>query len=213
MYKWFHVRLAVINSSPPNKANFVHWIDMDDLKLLVESGHGSSTLNIVWGAARYTVAEVIDDANNNMSSSSTPHKRLNPSTWGYILAAKDCDQFALYRDFILKKLLEIQCPHKTKGLLQGEKYQFLNDRRIIWASSCRQRKVMKVNISILHWMGRTFYGWRWATITNNLLLKLKSAPARAAHPYLLCFWQLPFLPIAFRQLFIAQLQYYIRCFC
>lgn len=100
---------------------------MDDLKLLVESGHGSSTLNIVWGAARDTVAEVIDDANNNMSSSSTPHKRFSPSTWGYILAAKDCDQFALYRDFILKKLLEIQCPHKTKGLSQGEKYQFLND--------------------------------------------------------------------------------------
>ncbi len=111
--------IAVISSNS-NKANFAYWTDMVNLKKSFAGGN--DTLNTAWKATQDTVAEVIDDANY-----ASPHKRLNPSIWGYILAAKDCDQFALYRDFVLKKLLEVQSPHKMKGLSQGEKYQFLND--------------------------------------------------------------------------------------
>ncbi|NLA43265.1 hypothetical protein GX865_03910 [Candidatus Saccharibacteria bacterium] len=109
-----------------NKSNFAHWIDMDDLKLLAELPYGHQILDIVWSTTPDSVGDAIDTA-NNISNSFAPHKKFSPSTWGYILAAKDCTQFSIYRDSVLKELVEVNAPVKTKGLAQGEKYQLLND--------------------------------------------------------------------------------------
>lgn len=116
--------IALINSTS-NKSNFTHWIDMDDLKLLVELPYGNQILDIVWNAKPGEVAQAIDTA-NHISSSFAPHKKFSPSTWGYILAARKCSSFAIYREVIMKRLLEINEPSKTKGLTQGEKYALLN---------------------------------------------------------------------------------------
>lgn len=117
--------IALISSNS-NKSNFAHWIDMDDLKLLADLNYGNQILDIVWNATSNEVGEAIDTA-NNISSSFAPHKKFSPSTWGYILAAKDCSAFAIYRDAVVKELLGINNPSKTKGLTQGEKYSLLNN--------------------------------------------------------------------------------------
>lgn len=117
--------IAVINSNS-NKSNFTHWIDMDDLKLLAELPYGNQILDIVWNTKPSEVARAIDTA-NNISNSFAPHKKFSPSTWGYILAARKCSSFAIYREVIMKQLLDINEPTKMKGLTQGEKYALLND--------------------------------------------------------------------------------------
>ena len=116
--------ISVINSNS-NKSNFTHWIDMDDLKLLAELPYGNQILDIVWNAKLGEEDEAIDTA-NNISNSFAPHKKFSPSTWGYILAAKDCSSFAIYREAIMKQLVGINEPAKTKGLTQGEKYALLS---------------------------------------------------------------------------------------
>lgn len=108
-----------------NKSNFAHWIDMDDLTMLANLNYGNQILDIVWTAKPDDVCRAIDTA-NNISNSFPPHKKFSPSTWGYILAAKDCAKFAIYRDVVVKELIEINMPAKTKGLTQGEKYSLLN---------------------------------------------------------------------------------------
>jgi hypothetical protein len=42
-----------------------------------------------------------------------------------MLAARDCDNFALYREALLEHLIELNSVQKPKN--QGEKYQLLND--------------------------------------------------------------------------------------
>ena len=117
--------IALISNNS-NKSNFAHWIDMDDLKMLADLNYGNQILDIVWNAKPGEVREAIDTA-NNISNSFAPHKKFSPSTWGYILAAKDCARFAIYRDVVVKELIEINNPPKTKGLTQGEKYSLLNE--------------------------------------------------------------------------------------
>ncbi len=116
--------ISIINSNS-NKSNFTHWIDMDDLTSLAELPYGNQILDIVWSTKPSDVSEAIDTA-NNISNSFAPHKKFSPSTWGYILAAKDCSSFAVYREVIMKKLVDINQPAKAKGLTQGEKYELLN---------------------------------------------------------------------------------------
>ncbi len=117
--------IALISNNS-NKSNFAHWIDMDDMKMLADLNYGNQILDIVWNAKPGEVGEAIDTA-NNISNSFAPHKKFSPSTWGYILAAKDCARFAIYRDVVVKELIEINNPPKTKGLTQGEKYSLLNE--------------------------------------------------------------------------------------
>lgn len=117
--------IAIIANNS-NKSNFAHWIDMDDLKLLAELPYGNQVLDIVWQAAPDTVDEAIDTA-NHISNSFPPHKKFSPSTWGYILAAKNCDKFAIYRESIQKELVETNSLSKLKGVTQGQKYKLLND--------------------------------------------------------------------------------------
>lgn len=116
--------IAIINDNS-NKSNFTHWIDMDDLTTLADLSYGNQILDIVWQATPNNSDNAIDTA-NNISSSFSPYKKFSPSTWGYILAAKNCDQFSIYRDSICKKLIEINNSSKIKGLTQGKKYRLLN---------------------------------------------------------------------------------------
>ncbi len=124
--------ISVINNNS-NKSNFAHWIDMDDLKSLAELPYGNQILDIVWQSTSENVEEAIDTA-NDVSNSFTPHKKFSPSTWGYILAAKNCNNFSIYRESIQKALVEININSKTKGLTQGQKYKLLNDSALYLGS-------------------------------------------------------------------------------
>lgn len=114
--------IAVINKY---KSNFAHWIDMDDLNLLVEKPSGYQIIREVWHKQPDDIGKAIDAANN--MSNFMLDKKFSPSTYGYILAAQNCDTFAIYRDSLLKELADINHIEKPSNLTQGEKYQLLND--------------------------------------------------------------------------------------
>ncbi|RWZ78332.1 MAG: hypothetical protein EOT05_01020 [Candidatus Microsaccharimonas sossegonensis] len=114
--------LSVINKY---KSNFAHWIDMDDLNLLIEKPNGYQIVREVWGKQPDNIGQAVDAANN--MSNFMLNKKFSPSTYGYILAAQNCDRFAIYRDSLLKKLADINHIEKSGSLTQGEKYQLLND--------------------------------------------------------------------------------------
>ena len=130
--------ISIINNNS-NKSNFTHWIDMDGLNLLADLPYGNQILDIVWQANSENAEEAIDTA-NNISNSFKPNKKFSPSTWGYILAAKDCGSFSIYRESILKQLIEINLVEK-KGITQGRKYQLLNDSALYLGSIMTAEKM------------------------------------------------------------------------
>lgn len=109
------------------RSNFAHWIDMDDLKLLLDKPNGYQVIAEVWKPQAATIATAIDSANNLSNASFMLGKKFSPSTYGYLLAVQDCDTFAIYRDSVYQILAEISGVAKPAGKTQGEKYQLLND--------------------------------------------------------------------------------------
>jgi hypothetical protein len=79
----------------------------------------------MWTAKPESVGEEINSVNNLLHSFFSGEFKLSPSTFGYMLAARDCDNFALYREALLEDLIELNSLQKPKN--QGEKYQLLND--------------------------------------------------------------------------------------
>jgi len=134
--------ISIINNNS-NKSNFAHWIDMDDLKILAELPYGNQILDIVWQANSEDAEEAIDTA-NDISNSFKPNKKFSPSTWGYILAAKDCNRFSIYRESILKQLIEINFVDRN-GITQGKKYQLLNDSALYLGSIMNAEKLGGIN--------------------------------------------------------------------
>ncbi|CAN5714055.1 hypothetical protein BH23PAT2_BH23PAT2_07390 [soil metagenome] len=114
--------ITVINKY---KSNFAHWIDMDDLNLLVEKPNGYQIIQEIWHKQPGDIGKAIDTANT--MSNFMLNKKFSPSTFGYILAAQNCEEYAIYRDSLLKVLAEISYIEKSGSLSQGEKYQLLND--------------------------------------------------------------------------------------
>ena len=114
--------ISVINKY---KSNFAHWIDMDDLNLLAEKPNGYQIIQEIWHKSPDNIGQAIDTANN--MANFMLNKKFSPSTFGYILAAQDCEMYAIYRDTLLKVLADISNIDKPGGLSQGAKYQLLND--------------------------------------------------------------------------------------
>ncbi len=107
------------------KANFAHWIDMDDLSLLEEKPNGYQVIREIWRSTPENIGESIESANNmaNLLLS----KRFSPSTYAYLLGAKDSQQFSIYRDVFMKNVLKLSDIDKSGSLKPGEKYQLSND--------------------------------------------------------------------------------------
>ena len=152
--------ISIINNNS-NKSNFAHWIDMDDLKLLADLPYGNQILDIVWQANSEDVEEAIDTA-NDISNSFKPNKKFSPSTWGYILAAKDCGSFSIYRESILKQLIEINFVDK-KGIAQGKKYQLLNDSALYLGSIMAAEKMDGISTDQNALNGQDFL---WITLSQ-----------------------------------------------
>ena len=79
----------------------------------------------MWTATPEAVGEEINNVNNLLHSFFSGEFKLSPSTFGYMLAARDCHNFALYREALLEDLIALNSVQKPKN--QGEKYQLLND--------------------------------------------------------------------------------------
>ncbi len=130
--------LDVLTRANPNQGSFAHWIDVDDLKPLATKPNGWQVLNAVWAVKPENAAESIDNANT--SSNFLIEKRFSPSTYGYILAAQNCDKFCVSRDKLLKLTADIQGIEKTGSWSTGKKYQFVNESAQVIAKCMEEDK-------------------------------------------------------------------------
>lgn len=116
----------ILQRNNPNNGSFCHWIDLDNLRgQLEQKPVTAKALSYVWTAIPETVGEEINNVNSLLHSFFSGDFKLSPSTFGYMLAARDCQNFALYREALLEDLIELNSVQKPKN--QGEKYQLLND--------------------------------------------------------------------------------------
>jgi len=118
--------VELLQKTNPNSGSFCHWIDLDNLHTqLVSKPVSAKALTYLWNVSPEIVGKEINSINNMLHSFFSGAFKLSPSTYGYILAAIDCDKFALYRESLLDDLVELNAVLKPKN--QGEKYQLLND--------------------------------------------------------------------------------------
>lgn len=118
--------VEILRRNNPNNGSFCHWIDLDNLRgQLEQKPVTAKALSYVWTAIPETVGEEINNVNSLLHSFFSGDFKLSPSTFGYMLAARDCQNFALYREALLEDLIELNSVQKPKN--QGEKYQLLND--------------------------------------------------------------------------------------
>lgn len=65
-------------------------------------------------------------------------KKFTPSTWAYILAARNCDLFSLYREPVMKKVAETCGVDRPSSAKQGEKYALLNNAALYLGAIMKQ---------------------------------------------------------------------------
>jgi len=118
--------IAHIVTHHTNTSNFANWRDIDDLKDLLSRRNAHSVLSELWLAKPETAAKCIQTA-SQLAQLFMSDKSFAPSTWAYLLAALDCNSFALYREAIMKQVAEICGVDSPTAASQGEKYTLLND--------------------------------------------------------------------------------------
>ena len=118
--------IAHIVTHYTNTSNFANWRDIDDLKALLSRKNAHSVLSELWLVKPETAAECIQTA-NQLAQLFMSDKTFAPSTWAYLLAAYDCNLFALYREAIMKQVAEMCGVSSPTAAPQGEKYTLLND--------------------------------------------------------------------------------------
>lgn len=118
--------VKLLQKMNPQSGTFCHWIDLDNLSAqLVKKPVASKALAYVWHPSPETIGAEINNINNLLHTFFSGEFKLSPSTYGYILAAQSCEDFAIYREALLTDLVEINVAAKPQN--QGEKYQLLND--------------------------------------------------------------------------------------
>lgn len=131
--------VSEIRKSNPSSGSFAHWIDMDDLDLLVKAKNGFQVFRDLWTAAPENIAAEIDSA-NTVSSLLIHDKKFSPSTYAFILAAKDCNNFSIHRDWVAKELATINGVKMPSS--QGDKYKLLNDSALYIGSLMQEDRLV-----------------------------------------------------------------------
>jgi hypothetical protein len=116
-----------LQKANPNSGSFCHWIDFDNLqKLLSKKPASAKALAYVWKVSGTNgIGKEIDAVNNIMKNLFSSSFQLSPAAFGYMLAAQDCNNFAIYSEKLIQIVSDINMTDKPKT--QGDKYQLLND--------------------------------------------------------------------------------------
>lgn len=115
--------VGVLKKHNPQQGSFAHWIEMDNLNILTQHNNGWQVVAPLWESTPETVEddiEVVDTTGNFLIQ----HKFGN-AMYGYILTARDCDNFSIYHTDLVKGLVELDVEDKPKS--KGERYKLLND--------------------------------------------------------------------------------------
>lgn len=115
--------VQVLKKHNPQQGSFAHWIEMDNLNILNRHTNGWQVVTPLWESTPETIdddIEAVDTTGNFLIQ----HKFGN-AMYGYILAARDCDNFSIYHTDLVKGLVELGFNDKPKT--KGEGYKLLND--------------------------------------------------------------------------------------
>ena len=115
--------VRLLKKHNPQQGSFAHWIEMDNLNILTRLTNGWQVVAPLWEATPDTIEddiETIDTTGNFLIQ----HKFGN-AMYGYMLTARDCDNFAIYHTDLVKGLVELGIDDKPKT--KGEGYRLLND--------------------------------------------------------------------------------------
>lgn len=118
--------VSILKKHNPQQGSFAHWIEMDNLNILTRHTNGWQVIAPLWQATPETIEddiETVDSTGNFLI-----HHKFGNAMYGYLLAAKDCDQFAIYHSSLVNKLVELGV--ENKPTTKGEGYKLLNDAAI-----------------------------------------------------------------------------------
>lgn len=163
--------IAKVIKGIPNHSSFAGLIDMEYLDLLVETKNGYQVFQDLWLATPENIASEINSA-NAVASLLLHDKKLSNSTYGFILAVKDCYNFSIYSDWIAKKLAEVN--NINMPTLQGEKYKLLNDSAS-YIGGLMQEDNLTDGLEYKALGGQDFI---WVTMNGDLHLSVEQDVAR-----------------------------------
>lgn len=115
--------VRVLKKHNPQQGSFTHWIEMDNLNILTQHKNGWQVVAPLWESTPDTVEddiETVDTTGNFLIQ----HKFGN-AMYGYMLTARDCDNFSIYHTDLVKGLVELGVGDKPKS--KGEGYKLLNN--------------------------------------------------------------------------------------
>lgn len=104
--------VKVLKKHNPQQGSFAHWIEMDNLNILTQHKNGWQVVAPLWESTPETVEddiETVDTTGNFLIQ----HKFGN-AMYGYVLTARDCDNFSIYHTDLVKGLVD-------SGVLLAEK--------------------------------------------------------------------------------------------
>lgn len=131
--------VKVIQDNNPQKGPFCHWSELDTLsKQVMAKPVSAKALNYTWSAAPSVIGDEINNTNNLLHNFFSGSFKLGPATYGYMLASKDCENYALFHSKILHSLVDIQAIEPPTK--QGDKYQLVNDSARYIGSLMNQEK-------------------------------------------------------------------------
>lgn len=107
----------------PQQGSFAHWTEIDNLNILTRHQNGWQVVAPLWEATPETVESVIENV-DTVGDFLIQH-RFGNAMYGYVLAARDCGNFAIYHTNLVKLLVEIGADDKPKT--KGKSYRLLND--------------------------------------------------------------------------------------
>ncbi len=131
--------VKVLQDNNPQNGSFCHWSELDTLsKQVAAKPVLAKALNYAWSADPSVIGDEINNTNDLLNNFFSGSFKLGPATYGYMLASKDCENYALFHSKILNSLVEIQALESPTK--QGDKYQLVNDSACYIGSLMNQEK-------------------------------------------------------------------------
>lgn len=118
--------MTILKQHNPQQGSFAHWIEMDNLSILTSHSNGWQVITPLWNATPATIDTAIETV--DVTGDFLIHHKFGNAMYGYMLAAKNCDQFAIYHSSLVDKLVNagVDSMPKTKSA----KYKLVNDASI-----------------------------------------------------------------------------------
>lgn len=115
--------VKILKKYNPQQGSFAHWIEMDNLNILTRHTNGWQVVAPLWTATPEAIENVIETVDT--TGDFLIQHRFGNAMYGYMLTARNCDNFVIYHSSLVKELVNIGVADKPKN--KGESYKLLNN--------------------------------------------------------------------------------------